>query len=305
MQKTSIVHGSGDTPRDFDTYEPIPTVSGLAPGDLDLYLEALQIQPISAIEWSWKGGWKVGPRTWHDSMWFWFESGKGSGWVDDPSHTFRLQAGDLIMIPQGTPHALRADRDSTMRLISVHFHAQVFGALNILRLLGIPSHIQQERVFGEASQQLCREFAVKQDGWQMSMRWIIQSMILHVVRTYAGRCKAVYPFVSQKELPRLLPAFEFIDKNLADRALSVKSLSRTVFLSDVQFRKVFKDATGLSPARFIQRRRVERSCVLLRTTQCSIEQIAFDCGFIDSPYFYRVFRAWMSASPYSYRHAAR
>jgi len=305
MQKIVIPSGSGDIPRGFETYESVPGVSGLASGDLDLYLEALQIQPISAIEWKWNRGWKVGPRTLNDSMWFWFESGKGSGWVDDPNRRFRLHAGDLVMIPQGAPHSLEADKDSTMHLMAVHFHAQVFSALNVLRLLGIPPHIHRESVFGEASRQLCREFAVKQDGWQMAMRWIIQSMLLHVVRRHGRRCKAVYHMVSQKELPRLLPAFEFIDKNLPDRSLNVNAVSQTAFLSEVQFRKVFKDATGLSPARFIQRRRIERSCVLLRTTQCSIEQIAYDCGFTDTPYFYRVFRRWMSVSPHSYRHSAR
>lgn len=305
MQKALIHHGAGDSPRGFETYEPIPAVSGLAPGDLDMYLEAIQIQPISAIEWTWKGGWKVGPRTWHDSMWFWFAEGKGAGWVDDPAHSFRLQAGDLVLIPQGTAHSLRSDHDSSMRLYSVHFHAQVFGALNILRLLGIPLHIRYEEVFGQASERLCHEFAVKQDGWQMSMRWTLQSLILHLVRSYATRCNAVYSSGSQKELPRLLPVFEMIDKHIGDRALSVTSLAEAVFLSEVQFRKIFKDATGLSPAKFIQRRRVERSCVQLRTTQHSIEQIAFECGFLDTPYFYRVFRSWMGTSPYAYRLAIR
>lgn len=305
MYRGTILSGSGDVPRGFDTYDPLPAISGLAPGDLVVYLEALQIQPISAIKWNWKGGWKVGPRTLNDSMWFWLESGKGSGWVDDPNRTFLLQAGDLLIIPQGAPHALQFDRDSTTQLIAVHFHADVFGAVNVLRLLGIPMHIQRESTFGVASQQLCREFAVKQDGWQMAMRWIIQSMILHVVRTHAKRCQAVFHMVSQKELPRLLPAFAFIEKNLADRSLNLKAISRTAYLSEVQFRKVFKDATGLSPAKFIQRRRVERSCALLRTTQQSINQIAFACGFIDTSYFYRVFRRWMSISPHAYRHSAQ
>jgi AraC-like DNA-binding protein len=305
MQKVVIPSGFGDTPRGFDTFEPLPSIPGLSSADLDLYLEALQVQPISAIEWKWDGGWKVGPRALNDSMWFWFESGRGSGWVGDPHRSFRLQAGDLVMIPQGARHTLQADRDSTMKLVAVHFHAQVFGALNVLRLLGLPSYISRESAFGSASRQLCREFAVKQGGWQMAMRWIIQSMLLHIVRAHARRCKVVYHMLSQKDLPRLLPAFEFIDHNLSNRSLNVNAVSETAFLSEVQFRKVFKDATGLSPAKFIQRRRVERSCVLLRTTQSSIEQIAYDCGFTDTPYFYRVFRRWMSASPHSYRHSGR
>jgi len=73
----------------------------------------------------------------------------------------------------------------------------------------------------------------------------------------------------------------------------------------VQFRKLFKRVTGLNPVRFIQRRRVERACVMLRTTTLSIEQIAEACGFSDPPFFFRIFRLWTGTSPNQYRSAER
>jgi len=48
-------------------------------------------------------------------------------------------------------------------------------------------------------------------------------------------------------------------------------------------RKLFRRVTGMSPARFVQRRRLERACALLRLSDMKIEEVAERCGFSGAP----------------------
>lgn len=65
--------------------------------------------------------------------------------------------------------------------------------------------------------------------------------------------------------------------------------------------RVFKYCTGMRPMEYIQRRRVEESKKLLRTTDCAVEQIAQMCGFDSSSYFCRVFKRLEDKTPSEYR----
>ena len=307
MAQINIPHGIGDIPRDLNTFEPFPLVEGISTGQLEQWIEALRVQPISAIEWQWQQHWAVGPRAINDSMWFWIQKGYGHGWTGNRANQFRLGPGDLMLIPQGIEHRITQDEGEAMHLIAVHFHAHVFGGINVLELLGFPPRIPDlpDGFFAGASRRLAREFAVKAPGWTTAMTTEIFNVLVLALRNYGSEFRATAGAISHTELPRLLPALETIDRHIANPQLTVGELAKRVFLSEVQFRKLFKRVTGINPVRFIQRRRVERACVMLRTTTLGIEQIAEACGFSDPPFFFRIFRLWTGTSPNQYRSAER
>jgi AraC-like DNA-binding protein len=61
-------------------------------------------------------------------------------------------------------------------------------------------------------------------------------------------------------------------------------------LGRTQFATVFREQTGDSPTRFLQRMRVREACRLLRETERSITHIALECGFGTSQYFAQIFK---------------
>ena len=125
MQTWHPTHGPLDTPRAYETFEPFPQVSSVPDGQLDQWLNAVRVQPISAVEWHWEKGWAVGPRVINDSMWFWFERGRGWGWVGREKDRFQLDAGDMILIPQGVEHMVGQEEGERSHVFAVHFYAQV------------------------------------------------------------------------------------------------------------------------------------------------------------------------------------
>ena len=301
--RADIIREYSCAPREAATFPPFEQLPPDSDGRLDHWLEAVTLQPVSATEWECYESWALGPRIINDSMWFWFSEGSGWGQVGAQGERFAIGPGDLMLIPQGAEHTVRQAPGVCMKLIAVHFHVHVFAGINLLNLAGFPPHLPSHLhvPFGPVSQRLAREFACKAPGWKQSFRAGVLEVLLYATRHHGGRFRPLTGPTAQGELPRVLPALEMIEQRLTDPALNVVELSQALYVSEVQFRKIFRRVTGLSPIRFIQRRRIEHACTMLRGSVKSIEQVARDSGFADTPFFYRVFKTWTKTTPALYR----
>ena len=95
---------------------------------------------------------------------------------------------------------------------------------------------------------------------------------------------------------RFQSVFGFIEQNL-HISLSAGSLARRPGLSESQFKASFKEAVGVPPGEFVNRRRIERARALLRETDRSVTDIALDLGFSTPQYFASVFRRITGVTP--------
>jgi len=98
----------------------------------------------------------------------------------------------------------------------------------------------------------------------------------------------------------LLPVLRFIDKNLGQRLTNMR-LAEIAVASESRFVRSFREATGRTPWRYVQDRRLHRAAELLISTDQSIEEIADHCGFANRYYFTRVFAQRMGCPPARYR----
>lgn len=83
--------------------------------------------------------------------------------------------------------------------------------------------------------------------------------------------------------------------------LSSRLLAREAGLHPGAFIRLFRRTTGHTPGGFLANLRMEEACVLLHTSELSIEEVAEKTGFADRGYFSRVFAARMGLSPARYR----
>ncbi len=77
---------------------------------------------------------------------------------------------------------------------------------------------------------------------------------------------------------RVQTALSYAKENIAKR-LSVDDLAAAAFLSPRQFSRLFKDETGESPARAMERLRVESARMMMESGRFSVEEIARKNGF--------------------------
>jgi len=97
-------------------------------------------------------------------------------------------------------------------------------------------------------------------------------------------------------LRRLLRAKDRMDA-ASHEAWPIRRLARVSCVSEAHFARSFKDAFGVPPHRYLLTRRIERAQALLRDTEHSITEIAFQTGWSSLGTFGRVFRDITGQSP--------
>ena len=83
--------------------------------------------------------------------------------------------------------------------------------------------------------------------------------------------------------------------------LGVARLAERVNMSPRNFQRVFRQKFLTTPARYVERLRLERACILLSTGSQSVTSIAAACGFNNADVFRRAFRSIYGTSPREYR----
>ena len=300
--------GSAAIHRTLSSFPKSPALKDIDGPLLSQWLASLRVEALSAVEWRWQEGWGVGPRRLEDSMWFWFEKADGWGWVGNPKQRFTLRSGDAVLIPQGTEHMFRQTSGTSSHLIAVHFRASVLESVDLLDLLGYPVHLQAARygeLVGPRSWRLAQEFGAKPAGWTTAMSSSIQDLLLTLLHDYAQDFAPRSEKKAHADLPRLLPALQWIEQSLGDSELSVNTLARTVHLGEAQFRKLFRRVTGMTPVQFLRVQRTKKACSVLIATDCTVEEIAQSCGFSCPRFFRRVFKELTGYAPISYRRNGR
>jgi len=123
----------------------------------------------------------------------------------------------------------------------------------------------------------------------------IASVLSSVPSERAGRLLRIAE--GQQEL---LSVLHYIDQNL-DQSLNNAKLAEIALTSESRFIRCFRDATGQTPGRYVQDRRLRRAAEVLVSTDHSIDEIAERCGFANRYYFTRVFSQRMGVPPARYR----
>jgi AraC-like DNA-binding protein len=83
--------------------------------------------------------------------------------------------------------------------------------------------------------------------------------------------------------------------------LKLRDYAKLCHMSLSGFKNAFKLYFGTSPALWLRNRKIEHAYQEVLTTNASISQIAFDCGFEDTSHFIRVFKQKFNTTPFQMR----
>ena len=118
----------------------------------------------------------------------------------------------------------------------------------------------------------------------------------------------------QAQFGRLLPVYESV--NIAGKiqkwlqehlheSLEVARIAAKVNMSTRNFTRVFHKETGMPPAKFVEKLRVEAARRFLEQTNTPLERIAEKCGLGNLVSMRRVFLRHLSVTPSDYRRVFR
>lgn len=98
----------------------------------------------------------------------------------------------------------------------------------------------------------------------------------------------------------ILEVQEYIRKHFNSN-ITVKELAELSNMSVRNFSRVFHKIYGVPPVKYMLNLRLSHACDLLRNPFLSVSDVAWTCGFQDSNYFTRQFKAFTGYSPTEYR----
>ena len=99
----------------------------------------------------------------------------------------------------------------------------------------------------------------------------------------------------------LQPALRYLEDSLGDPELSNSLLAEKCGISEVYFRKLFREQFGTSPRQYILELRLQKARQLLAESRLPVQNIAELCGFTNPYHFSRAFRQATNRTPTEYR----
>ena len=105
------------------------------------------------------------------------------------------------------------------------------------------------------------------------------------------------------EDPFLKSARQIVDNHLNDSHFSVKEFCQELGISHSQLHRKLAELAGQSASTFIRNIRLHAACEMLADPQLTVTAVAYDTGFRDADYFYRVFKKTFGVTPGEFRKA--
>ncbi len=95
----------------------------------------------------------------------------------------------------------------------------------------------------------------------------------------------------------------FVEQNIGNSDADINQMAEAAAVSRSGLQRKMKQLLGVTPLDFIREARIKQACHLLRTTEDTVSDIAYKCGFSDPKYFSRSFKQSVGMSPKDYKQA--
>lgn len=105
---------------------------------------------------------------------------------------------------------------------------------------------------------------------------------------------------NQSETARFQKVFSYLIENFKDE-ITLEQIANIADLSPTSFCRYFKNITKKTFVEVLIEFRLQYACQLLNKTDLPIQQVAFESGFGDVPYFNKLFRKYKNTTPREWR----
>lgn len=112
-------------------------------------------------------------------------------------------------------------------------------------------------------------------------------------------------YLVKKDIQLLEKIHQVIEENLHNSDYNIDAIAENLGLSRSAFFKKLKSLTGLAPVDLVKEIRLNKSIELLKNTDMTISEIAFEVGFKEAGYYGKCFRKKYNQTPTEYMNKYR
>ena len=231
--------------------------------------------------------------------------------------TVRLYGvGDAWWTPAWEPHGWRTTVPPTSEIV-IHFIPELLGdsligGVSWLSFFALPPESRpiiansstRRRVLA-IGHELAEEFAAERLAWVDMVRCSLLRLLTLFARESGlphsdVRWRGPHP----SGLERILPAIDLVHAEF-DTRLPLAAAAKACGLSPSWFRRIFKENTGMTYARFERRARLGKAARILLGSSQSVESVANQTGFADGSHFIVAFTKHYGCTPDEFRRLSR
>jgi AraC family transcriptional regulator of arabinose operon len=227
----------------------------------------------------------------------------GRGYASTADWSGRIEAGEVLLLPQGVAHRYHSDATEPWTIYWVHFQGgstAVFNQYLGYREGGVP--VTRVGVSPQLTAHFRGLMDVHRTGYSTrafinaanQLRHLLTQMALEIRKAQAVNQRSFNLEVVQR----------FMLANLSQQ-LELDTLAAAAKLSKYHFSTKYKALTGYSPIKHFLNMKMEHACQLLDTGDLSVKGVAAALGYDDPLYFSRLFNKTVGMSPRSYRNSVR
>lgn len=137
-------------------------------------------------------------------------------------------------------------------------------------------------------------------NFRASVRGLLLALCIEFLRLKGSTQQHDLPIDPPENALVISPALNYIRDNYMN-SFPIQTLVDLCHLSGTHFRRVFHEIMGISPLEYINVIRINKACMLMRTTESTILSVSEQVGFHSVSSFNRYFTKMIGLSPRDWR----
>ncbi len=227
-----------------------------------------------------------------------------------------FESGDMVFIGSNVPHVWLSDNsyyeensNLQSRVIVTYFNPVIFQQFfdavkefNDIKKMMLQAS-KGMRILGETRNTIARKLIAlsSENGFEKINSFL---QILNIISVSNDKYCILNNGVSKNdsfESDRLVDVIKFVQANL-DEHITLKQIAEIACMTEQSFCRFFKSRLKMNFFQYLEVQRMKHACdLLIQSSDKSIADIAFECGYTSSSHFCKVFKDNYNQSPSQYR----
>ena len=235
----------------------------------------------------------------------------------DTGEEHEVHAGDYFIIDYGTNHRYRNSQDCTLinclflpeiihdTLADCHSFDEILRYCLMRYYRQLLSETPVNRIFHDADgriretlHRMQTEYEEKSLGYEEVFQYGLMEIVICTVRKLVAEDKLSVQGKNYSETVQKVLMYLSLHYN--EKAIVADFCAENHY-SMPYISRCFKEETGYTIQKYIQKIRIEKSCELLLGTDMPVQQIAHEVGYEDTKFYHQLFRRELHMSPREYR----
>ncbi len=223
----------------------------------------------------------------------------GEGWISVDGASYYPKPGQWFLTPVNSKVSFSTTSGQPYLKYWCHFRLKA-GPFDLFQWIGVP--LLQDVADNARLAGLFEELIACRTSESVTARLREKSLLLDLVCLYLDQAPTRILQHRSEEMNRLSMIQHLVETRL-HTTITVEQMAEELHLHPNYFISYFKKHFGLSPLKYVHRKRLERASQLLASTSLSIKEIAALTGFAETGHFTKFFGKEMNQSPTEYRSA--